>query len=128
MMQKYKFLGRVHQVLPLQTFPSGFAKRTLVVEADVADGKWRDFAAFEFAKGSKPGAQDRTAPLGMLHEGDEVEVTFVPEARENPKKAGQWFTSNRGLDLRVVAGQGGTADAPAPEPAPSPADDGDLPF
>ena len=45
---KYKYVGKVHEVGKIQTWPSGFKKRTLVLKTE--DGKYTNYAAFDFTR------------------------------------------------------------------------------
>lgn len=100
-MKAYRFEGTVHQIGELQTWPSGFAKRVLVVRED-GDSKWPNFAAFEVTRG-KDAAKDRTKELDHLRVGDSVGVDFYVDSRENQNKPGQWFTSNRAVKVERIA-------------------------
>lgn len=96
-MQTYKYKGTVHYVGKTQTFPSGFAKRTLVLK-EPDESKYPNYAAFEFTR-SKDGLRDGTATLDNLCVGQTVVVTFAPQANESQKIAGSWFSSNRAIKI-----------------------------
>lgn len=130
-MSPYVFKGKVHQVGKLQTFPSGFAKRSLVlVEDPTAD--YPNYAVFDFLK-TKNG--DGTMELNRLVEGMTVEVKFYTQANESKKYPGSWFCSNRGASVKVVGEQVElpTTTKPVQPPAQPPAsvaadDDDQMPF
>lgn len=126
-MKPYTYRGTVHQVGKTQTWPSGFAKRTLVLKAE-GDGKYPDYAAFEFMR-SKDGSRDGTKVLDSLREGEAVEVEFYLTANESKTKPGSWFSSNRAVKVGRV-GDGGAPEIPmAAEPPQDAQDDyGDIPF
>ena len=124
-MKPYTFTGRVHRVYPVQTFSSGFKKRLVVLEEP--DAKYPTFVAFEFLK-------DKADSVGNLRQGEPVSVEFYPEAHENPKKEGQWFSSNKAVKLEKMVGSANgdevelvKAKAPEPEAEPEPTID-DMPF
>ena len=108
-MEPYKYKGRVHYVSPVQSFQSGFAKRTLVLEEE-GNSKYQNYAAFEFTR-SKDGTKDATKLLDRVCPGELVEVTFRLDANESKSKPGAWFPSNRALKLERLE----RAEAKAPE-------------
>ena len=59
---KIEITGTVETVLPLQEFPSGFSKRTLVINTG---GKYPQLVPVEFVK-------DKTSILSDLSKGQEV--------------------------------------------------------
>lgn len=128
-MEPYKYRGEVHFISPVQTFQSGFAKRTLVLK-EQGESKYPNYAAFEFTR-SKDGTRDGTKQLDRLLVGEPVEVSFFLDAHESNKTPGSWFSSNRGIkverlavakDIELVK-----AKAPEPEAEPEPTID-DMPF
>lgn len=131
-MSPYTFKGKVHEVGKLQTFQSGFAKRSLVLVED-PNAKYPNYAVFDFLK-TKNG--DGTLELNKLVEGMTVEVKFYTQANESKKTNGMWFCSNRGVEIKVVGEQVEipTTRKPVPPPAEPPAsvsmDDmpDDMPF
>ena len=70
----YEFIGTVKTVGEVQTFPSGFQKRELVVE-ETGDGKWPNVVAFAFKK-------DNAAMLDGLAPGAHVRIGFAIDGRE----------------------------------------------
>ena len=101
-MEAYKFTGRVHSVSQTQTWPSRFAKRTLVLCQEREGGKYKSFLALDFTKSER---RDNTKMLDNLRQGEAVEVSFYVESREG-KNAGQWFTSCRAVKLERLASGG----------------------
>ncbi len=139
----YKISGLVHEVHPVRTFASGFKLQEVVV-VDDPGAKYPHYVVVEFAK-------DRTDFLMGVEKGMAVDIGFAVESRYSEGRdgrAGRWFTSVRGLSLRVMGGAqgGGNASASAvrsvrgggvsvsvPPPAEPPADipgvgDDDMPF
>lgn len=100
-MEPYKYKGEVHFISPLQTFQSGFAKRTLVLK-EAGESKYPNYAAFEFSR-SKDGTRDGTRQLDKLLVGEPVEVSFYLDANESKRNPGSWFTSNRGVKVERLA-------------------------
>ena len=129
--QTFTYTGRVHFIGQTQTFPSGFGKRTLVLESSDPGEKWPVRAAFEFVKTKNV---DGTANLNGFTKGETVTVTFAPEARENSKNPGQWFSSNRAW--KIVRSTGNEAEptdlplTPATPAEPEPTEEvvDDMPF
>lgn len=122
MSRKYTYAGTVHQIGPVQNYKSGFSKRTLVLKN--VDEKYTNYAAFEFMK-------DKVGLLDRLQPGDVIEVEFFIQARENPKQAGSWFSSNRAVGFSFSRGSGSPAHSPAQQSGGYSGgypDDGDMPF
>ncbi|MBR6023115.1 MAG: DUF3127 domain-containing protein [Kiritimatiellae bacterium] len=134
----YDMSGTVKKICDLQTFPSGFTKRDLIVEEE-KDGKWPNVVAFTFKK-------DATGKLDGLKPGDRVKVGFAVDGREwtDPRTgAVRYFTDLTGLFLEklsdIPAGDGPSQVPPGPvgggstssyiPPVDAPSiDDEDLPF
>jgi hypothetical protein len=111
----FEYKGFVHQVGQTVTFPSGFAKRELVLVED-PNANYKDYAAFEFLKTKN---RDNTTLLDGLRKGQAVTVKFCLSANESKKSPGSWFGSARGIE--VAADGGSQSEAPAPA---EPEDDG----
>lgn len=128
----YEFSGVVGKVGEVQTFPSGFTKRELVVVEEKA-GTWQNKVAFTFK-------QDRVGLLEGLETGTRVKVTFAVDGREwtDPKtRQVKYFHDLTGLKLEVMekAGDGHagrvslqSSDVVAPTVDDGIGDDGGLPF
>ena len=110
MSEIYKATGKVHDVLPVQTFGSGFQKRTLVLDITSPNSRFTDYAAFEFTG-------DNVGMLGPVRKGATVTVKFRIQANENKNKPGQWFSSNRAFSIQ--SGADGS-DAAAPQTSAQP--------
>lgn len=121
----YDFTGTVKKVCDLQTFPSGFTKRDLVVEED-RDTQWPNPVAFTFKK-------ENTAKLEGISEGARVKIGFVIDGREwtDPKTGNvRYFTDLTALRLDLL-GDAASPDGPSPDFLPEePLQDldGDIPF
>lgn len=89
-MQKFKYKGTVHQIGNVQTFASGFKKRTLVL-ANKGE-KWDFYAAFDFTR-------EHVNDLNGLAKGEEVVVEFTLDAFESKTNKGSWFSSARAVGL-----------------------------
>ena len=140
----YDMYGTVKKICETQTFPSGFAKRDLVIEEE-KDGKWPNIVAFTFKK-------DAVSKLDDLKVGDRVKITFAVDGREwtDPRTQNvRYFTDLTALRVELQTAnpfQGPDGAPPAapgpsfmpPPPAPSfpsafpsdapSVDDEDLPF
>lgn len=66
-MSAFEIQGKIHSILDLQSFPSGFSKREFVLES--MDGKYPQEIKFECIK-------DKTSLLDNVSKGDEVQVHF----------------------------------------------------
>ena len=120
----YEYTGTVKKIGEVQTFPSGFSKREIVVTSE--EDRYPQDVSFEFLK-------EKADLLNNIGEADRVKVTFDIGGREYN---GRYFNSLKGWKIEKV---GDTAQA-APEPAAaSPAgrapmpkdvveDDDNLPF
>jgi hypothetical protein len=136
MANNYEMTGSVVKVGELQTFPSGFTKRELVINDN--DPRFPQEIAFSFTK-------DRAALIENLNPGDLVTVSFDIRGRSYQERH---FVDLNGWRCRpadqpapgaspaqgmpVAGAPGAPAAAPAPAPAaPAPAADpltDDLPF
>lgn len=102
--------GTVHHIGQVETFSSGFTKRTLVVHNG---SEYDPLVPIEFKK-------DKGALLDRLRLGQDVTVHINLGGREYN---GKYFPSVTGWKLE------GATSAPAPEPVSAPDPDGDdLPF
>lgn len=120
----YELSGKVKKVCEVQTFASGFKKRSLVV-VEGENTKYPNVVSVDFAK-------EKADMLGSIREGQEVSVRFAVRGREwtDPKtNAVRYFTSLDGISVKV---SGGESKAPAPAAAPMTIDDAldapDMPF
>ena len=124
MSASYHMRGRVAAILPVETFPSGFQKQTLVLRDD--DDRFPQEIAFDFMR-------DSIARLVGLQGGDEIEVAF---SLNGHAYNGKRYVSLRGWGVKRITAapvQGAApvaaAAAPATPPAAAAADDlSDLPF
>lgn len=122
----YEFTGTVKKVGDVQTFPSGFSKRELVVTSE--DDRYPQDVMFEFLK-------DKGDLLNPISEADRVKVTFDIGGREYN---GRYFNSLKGWRIEKLDGGAGddevaaaNADAEAVAPMPQDIaldDDDNLPF
>lgn len=122
MSQFYDYTGVVEEVLPVQTFASGFTKRDLIVGNDVdSPSKYPNPVKFSFKK-------DNCSLLDGITKGKRVKVHFVIDGRrwEGPKGV-QYFVDLTGLKIEVQ-NEDGTSSEPIPLPADADAamDVGDL--
>ena len=107
--------GKIKVIGELQTFPSGFTKRELVVKTDE---QYPQFIPIEFLK-------DKADLLNNFAIGQSVVVSINLGGREwvNPHNETKYFVSVSGWRIELVS----EAEAPTPVPAPSNEPD-DLPF
>jgi len=113
----YELTGRVKLIQEPQTFPSGFAKREMVVT--VEDGNYPQDINLEFLK-------EKMSLLDSIRVGQKVTVTFDIRGREYN---GRYFNNLVGWKIKVVE------DAPfndiesSPLPANEPDEfDDSIPF
>ncbi len=108
----YEFTGKIHQIGQTQTFPSGFAKRTLVLVRNEAS-RYPDYAAFDFLRTK---SADNTTDLNRFAVGQTVTVRFFVSASESKKSPGSWFASARAVGIEAA---GGATALPVAAPLPT---------
>lgn len=123
--QFFDYEGEVEEVLPLQTFSSGFTKRDLIVAND-KDSRYPSMVKFTFKK-------DNCSLLDGVRKGQQVKVHFAIDGRkwEGPKGV-QYFVDLTALKLDIMGGDGSSME-PIPEPVEfeaevAPSDIDDMPF
>ncbi len=125
----YDYIGKVEVVGEVQTFPSGFTKRELVLtDDDDIQTKYPNHIAFTFKK-------DNTALLNNVRPGQRAKVRFAIDGRvwQDPKTGkNKYFTDLTALKLELLEADGSSTE-PMPEPADVPpdvraGDTDDLPF
>ena len=112
MSQFFDYTGVVEEVFPVQTFPSGFTKREVIVGNDVdSPSKYPNPVKFSFKK-------DNCSLLDGVQKGQRVKVHFAIDGRrwEGPKGV-QYFVDLTGIKLDVL-----NADGSSTEPVPAPAE------
>ena len=97
MSKPYEYTGVVHHIGKTQVFPSGFAKRTIVL-CEGPTAEYKDFAAFDFLKGKKI---DGPALLDGIQLGSRATVKFYVRANESKKTPGSWFSSMQGVGIEA---------------------------
>jgi len=98
----YEYTGVVEKVRELQTFQSGFSKRTVVLTDDVGTVvNFPNHLAFTFKK-------ERVSKLDNVNPGMRVKIVFAIDGREFE---GRDYTDLTGIKLDVLAG--GQSAAPA---------------
>jgi len=112
----YEMTGTIKKIGDLQTFPSGFEKRELLLNDE--DPRFPQDIAFSFTR-------DRTKLLDQFAEGERAKVSFDIRCREFNDRhyidLNAWRIE-RPADASPAAGMpGAPAAAPAPAPAPAPA-------
>lgn len=110
--QRAAYEGYVYEVLPVQTFASGFKKREVVVTptANPDAEKYTDYVSFTFTK-------DDTSKLDNVRKGMKVKLEFFIGGRKwDNQRTGKtsYFTELRATKIEV---EGGAAAANVPEPA-----------
>ena len=111
MSQFFDYTGVVEEVFPVQTFPSGFTKRDLIVGNDVdSPSKYPNPVKFSFKK-------DNCSLLDGVQKGQRVKVHFAIDGRRwEGQKGVQYFVDLTGMKLDVVNSDG-TSTEPVPAPA-----------
>ncbi len=123
----YEYTGTVKKIGEVQTFPSGFSKREIVVTSE--EDRYPQDVSFEFLK-------EKADLLNNIGEADRVKVTFDIGGREYN---GRYFNNLKGWRIEKLDEEGGAAPKATDEfesnaavpPAMSDdlaADDDDLPF
>lgn len=99
-MAQYEFIGTVKKIGDVQTFPSGFSKRELVVTSE--EDRYPQDVMFEFHK-------DKADLLDTVNEADRIKVTFDIAGREYN---GRYFNNLKGWRIEKVDGAGAVAPSP----------------
>ena len=112
MAQFFDYTGVVEEVFPVQTFPSGFTKRDVIVGNDVdSPSKYPNPVKFSFKK-------DNCSLLDGVQKGQRVKVHFAIDGRRwEGHKGVQYFVDLTGIKLDVL-----NADGSSTEPVPAPAE------
>ena len=116
MTQFYEYTGVVEEVMPVQTFSSGFTKRDLILgDENNANSKYPNYIKFTFKK-------DNCSLLDGLSKGQKAKVRFAIDGRKwEGQKGVQYFVDLTALKVEVL-----NADGTSTEPVPAPAEP-DLP-
>ena len=112
MSQFFDYTGVVEEVLPVQTFASGFTKRDIIVGNDVdSPSKYPNPVKFSFKK-------DNCSLLDGVRKGQRAKVRFAIDGRrwEGPRGV-QYFVDLTALKIEVL-----NADGSSTEPVPAPAE------
>ena len=133
MSKPFEYVGEIHQIRPVQQFPSGFYKQTIICVTD-KDSKYPNYAAFEFFK-------EKCAKLSSLRKGSQIKVKFYLQANQSKRDPNSWFSSCNGFDVELIGGSDAEIPAssrqtkPVPHPAVPPSDmdesaqtDEEMPF
>ena len=127
MSQFFDYTGVVEDVLPVQTFSSGFTKRDVIVGNDVdSPSKYPNPVKFTFKK-------DNCSLLDGIQKSQRVKIHFVVDGRRwDGPKGTQYFVDLTGFKIEVLNADGtSTEPVPAPAEPDMPADPGevdDMPF
>ena len=106
------YTGTLHEVLPLQTFSSGFKKQDFILKT--VNGEYTDYAKFT----AKKDACDKVA---LLKAGAEVTVTYRPDAHEwNGPKGKTWFSDCLALKIEIGGVNAGSLNAGSAAPSGAP--------
>lgn len=112
MSQIFEYTGVVDEVLPVQTFSSGFTKRDVIIGNDVdSPSKYPNPIKFSFKK-------DNCSLLDGVRKGQRTKVRFAIDGRrwEGPRGV-QYFVDLTALKIEVL-----NADGSSTEPVPAPAE------
>lgn len=113
MAQIYEYTGVVEEVMPVQTFASGFTKRDLIMgDENNATSKYPNYIKFTFKK-------DNCSLLDGIQKGQKAKVRFAIDGRkwEGGTKGVQYFVDLTALKVEVL-----NADGSSTEPVPAPAE------
>ncbi|NLB68709.1 MAG: DUF3127 domain-containing protein [Lentisphaerae bacterium] len=97
----YEYTGTVKVIGEVQTFPSGFSKREIVVTSE--DERYPQDVVFEFIK-------ERAELLNSINEADRVKITFDIGGREYN---GRYFNNLKGWRVEKLDEEGGAFDPTA---------------
>ena len=128
---QFTYRGKVHHADRLQTFKSGFKKRTIVcyTKTQGRDKEYTNYAVFD-------AVGDAAAKTETLKNGDEVQVTFRLDGRawkKDDASPTRWFGSATALKVELMSGPnagsltGGDKAETEAEPEPDWVAD-DVPF
>ena len=109
---QYIFIGTVSKILDLQTFASGFTKRSLIVKQTKEFGKksYDNIVKFDFKK-------DNVELLDGIHVGQQVKILFAVDGRQwDGPKGTSYFVDLTGLKLDVLGGEQASNVPPPAEP------------
>ena len=112
MSQIFEYTGVVDEVLPVQTFSSGFTKRDVIIGNDVdSPSKYPNPIKFSFKK-------DNCSLRDGVRKGQRAKVRFAIDGRrwEGPRGV-QYFVDLTALKIEVL-----NADGSSTEPVPAPAE------
>ena len=112
MSQIFEYTGVVDEVLPVQTFSSGFTKRDVIIGNDVdSPSRYPNPIKFSFKK-------DNCSLLDGVRKGQRAKVRFAIDGRrwEGPRGV-QYFVDLTALKIEVL-----NADGSSTEPVPAPAE------
>ena len=112
MSQIFEYTGVVDEVLPVQTFSSGFTKRDVIIGNDVdSPSKYPNPIKFSFKK-------DNCSLLDGVRKGQRAKVRFAIDGSrwEGPRRV-QYFVDLTALKIEVL-----NADGSSTEPVPAPAE------
>ena len=112
MSQVFEYTGVVEEVLPVQTFSSGFTKREVIIGNDVdSPSKYPNPVKFSFKK-------DNCSLLDGVRKGQRAKVRFAVDGRrwEGPRGV-QYFVDLTALKIELL-----DADGSSTEPVPAPAE------
>ena len=122
MTQFYEYTGVVEEVMPVQTFSSGFTKRDLILgDENNANSKYPNYIKFTFKK-------DNCSLLDGLSKGQKAKVRFAIDGRKwEGQKGVQYFVDLTALKVDIL-NDDGTSTEPVPAPAEPdlPEDAGDV--
>lgn len=99
----YEYTGTVKKIGEVQTFPSGFSKREIVVTSE--EDRYPQDVSFEFLK-------EKADLLNPISEADRVKITFDIGGREYN---GRYFNNLKGWRIEKLDDEGGAAPGAADE-------------
>lgn len=128
MSQVFEYTGVVEEVLPVQTFSSGFTKRDVIIGNDVdSPSKYPNPVKFSFKK-------DNCSLLDGVRKGQRAKVRFAVDGRrwEGPRGV-QYFVDLTALKIELLDADGSSTTEPVPAPAEpdmdvDPGEMDDMPF
>ena len=107
-----KSKGQITKIMPIEEFPSGFAKRTVAINT-TPGGEYEHLLVLDTKRGKE---KDRTSLLDLFHVGQMVEVEFSPDGRlwADPKTGKErLFCGLTLLSMKSVGEERESVPAPA---------------
>jgi len=113
MAERYEKTGIIAEIGEVQTFNSGFSKRSVILDKDIGDpSKYPNPLKFTFKK-------DKCDLLDGLSVGQRVKISFTVDGRKwDGPKGTQYFVDLTGFKVEVLKADGSSAENCPPPAVP----------